>query len=125
MATSSIVLEALSRTAALTLEEMQAHPSWIINAFDAQHQILFWNDCCARHFGISPEQAIGKKLEEVLPWVNTDEKLTYIKRALKGTHFEVSKVPFRMKSGFYEQKIIPVKDTAGNVIAALNLVMEQ
>ena len=115
-------MEFLARTFGLSLEEMQQHPSLIINAFDREHTILFWNDRCASHFGIRAEDAIGKKLEEVLPWVRTDEKLRYIDRALMGKTMQVIKVPFRMKNGYYEQRILPVTDGQGNVVAALNVV---
>jgi PAS domain S-box-containing protein len=108
----------------LSPEEAQAHPLLIINAFDREHNILFWNNRCATHFGIPPEEALGKKLEDVLPWVKWDEKLLYIDRALMGKNMQVIKVPFRMKAGFYEQRIYPVKDSGGNVVAALNIVEE-
>ena len=117
-------MELLAEAFGSSLEEMQQHSSFIINAFDHQHTILFWNDKCAAHFRIRPEEAIGRKLEEVLPWVKTDEKLVYIDRALSGKNMQVIKVPYRMKSGYYEQYILPVKDNQGKVIAALNIVVE-
>lgn len=108
----------------LSLDEMQAHPSLIINAFDHKHIILFWNNRCASHFGIPPEEAVGKKLEDVLHWVKWGENLRHIDRALMGKNMQVIKVPFRMKAGFYEQRIFPVKDKEGNIVAALNIVEE-
>jgi PAS domain-containing protein len=115
-------MEFLSHVAGLSLDEMQDHPLFIINAFDKEHKVLFWNNRCASHFGIPPEAALGKKLEDVLPWVKTDEKLLYIDRALMGKSMQVLKVGFRMKQGYYEQRIYPVKDKAGKVVAALNIV---
>ncbi|HUC80850.1 MAG TPA: PAS domain-containing protein [Flavisolibacter sp.] len=117
-------MQSFSDLTGLSLEEMQRHPSIIINAFDHEHKVLFWNDTCARHFGIPTEKAIGKKLEEILPWTKTDEKLLYIDRALMGKPMQVMKVPYRMKKGYYEQRVYPVKDSNGKVIAALNLVEE-
>lgn len=77
-------MTSLLETTGLTREEMQEPPSLIINAFDRKHTILFWNNRCASHFGIRPEDAAGRKLEEVLPWVKTDERLLHIDRALMG-----------------------------------------
>ena len=115
-------MESFATALGLSLEEMQHHPSLIINAFDPQHTILFWNDVCARHFGVPPEKAIGKKLEDVLPWVKTDDRLTHIDRALMGKGMQVIKVPFKLKKGYYEQRIFPIKSTDSQVIAALNVV---
>ena len=115
-------MKSFSELTGLSLEEMQHHPTLIINAFDREHNVLFWNDLCARHFGIPSEEAIGKKLEEILPWTKTDEKLLYIDRALMGKPLQVMRVPYRLKPGYYEQRVFPVKDNKGNVFAALNLV---
>ena len=117
-------MELLAKAFGATLDEMQKHAFFIINAFDHQHTILFWNDKCAAHFRIRPEEAIGRKLEEVLAWVKEDEKLVYIDRALWGKKMQVIKVPYRMKNGHYEQHILPVKNGQGQVIAALNIVAE-
>lgn len=108
----------------LSLDEMQKHPSMIINAFDINHTILFWNDRCAAHFKISPDEALGKKLGDVLPWVKTDEKLLFIDRALLGKNMQIFKVPYRMKKGYYEQRIFAVRNEEGKVIAALNIVQD-
>jgi PAS domain S-box-containing protein len=115
-------MELFSQASGLSTEEMQHHASYIINAFDKEHRVLFWNDNCAAHFGITTEQALGKKLEEILPWVKTDERLPYIDRALLGQNMEIIRVPFRLKNGFYEQRVYSIKDQQGEVIAALSIV---
>lgn len=115
-------MQELVRAGGLSLAEMQHHPTLIINAFDLQHRVVFWNDRCAHHFRISTEQAIGKKLEDLLPWVMTDEHLLFIDRALTGKQMEIYRVPYRMKDGAYDQRVIPVYNDAGQVIAALNFV---
>lgn len=114
--------EEIANAAPFTLAEMQEHPSLIINAFDTHHTVVLWNDVCARYFGISKEDAVGRKLEDILPWVAQDENLAFIDRALKGRKLQVSRVPFKLSSGHYDQMVIPVKDKQGNVIAALNIV---
>lgn len=116
--------EEIAMASPFTLDEIQGHPSLIINAFDRNHHVVLWNDRCASHFGISKEDALGKKLEDLLPWVATDEKLHFIDRALMGTKWQALKVPFKLKPGYYDQTVIPVKDSAGNIIAALNIVQE-
>ena len=108
----------------LSVEEMQKHPTLIINAFDRSHVVIFWNDQCAAHFNISQQNAIGKRLEEILPWVKSDEKLAHIDRALLGTNLRVLNVPYRKKKGFYDQQVLSIRNEKGAVVAALNVVQE-
>jgi PAS domain S-box-containing protein len=117
-------MELFASAMGLSLEEMQHHPSLIINAFDHQHAILFWNDAAARHFAIPTEQALGKKLEDVLPWTKKDERVHYIDRALMGKGMQVIRVPFRLKTGYYEQRVVPIRNSEGRVMAALSVVEE-
>lgn len=37
---------------------------------------------------------------------------------------QVIRVPFRLKNGFYEQRIFPVTDSEGTIVAALSVVEE-
>jgi len=109
----------------LSIEEMQKHPALIINAFDSNHTVIFWNDRCTEHFKISSEKAIGKKLEDVLPWVKTDEKVLFIDRALLGKNMQIFNIPYRLKKGFYDQQVYAVRNEKGAVVAALNVVEEK
>jgi PAS domain S-box-containing protein len=116
--------EEIALAGRLTIKEMQLHSSIIINAFDQFHKVVFWNNRCAAHFGISVEEAIGKKLEDILPWTKSDERLRFLDRAFMGTKFQILKVPFKLKSGHYVQTVFPVRDNGGKVIAVLNFVEE-
>ena len=51
-----------------SLEYLQ-ESSDIVNAFDEDHRILFWNKGCENLFKIKKEQALGRVLEELLPYV--------------------------------------------------------
>lgn len=117
-------MQLLEGVIGLSLAEMQEHPSLIINAFDRHHTVLFWNDRCAAHFKISAKEAIGKKLEEILPWTKTDEKLLYIDRALLGKNMQILNIPYRLKHGSYEQQVYAVRNEAGKVVAALNVIQD-
>jgi PAS domain-containing protein len=117
-------MQELTSAAGLSLAEMQHHPTLIINAFDKQHNVLFWNDRCSLHFGIPAEEAIGKKLEDLIPWIKSDERMHFIDRALLGKGMQVLRVPYRLKSGVYDQQVIPVRNDKGEVIAALNMVAD-
>ena len=51
----------------LTHEDAENHPEILINAFDKEHRIVFWNKRAEIYFGINKPAAIGKKLEALIP----------------------------------------------------------
>jgi PAS domain S-box-containing protein len=118
------MMEELALAAKLSIAEMQNHASLLINAFDKEHRVLFWNNRCEQHFGLSKEQVLGKKLEDILPWTRHHERTTYIERALMGQEINILNERFQFTSGHYEQRVIPVRNKDGVVIAALNLVKD-
>lgn len=94
----------------------------IVNAFDVDHRVLFWNKGCEDLFKIKREQAIGRVLEDLLPYVKTDRRNDVFYRAFRGQKIHVLKEKYKFSEGYYEQKIIPLKDEAGKVYAVVNLV---
>lgn len=115
-------MEEFSSVLGMSVEEMKNHPELLINALDHGHRILFWNRRCEAHFGVEAEAALGRKLEDVLPFFKGHEKVLHFDRALMGQEVQVLNGHYELRTGQYEQRVIPVKDASGKVMAALNIV---
>jgi len=112
---------ALSAVLHLSEDEMLHHPKWIISALDPNHRIIFWNRNCEYLFKIKREHAIGKKLEDLFPYVKGDERLNNLKRAFKGQRIQILKAKYIKRDAYYNQELIPVKDNTGSVMAVISV----
>jgi PAS domain S-box-containing protein len=115
-------MQVLSTYTGMSLEEMLEHSSLLINALDQEHRILFWNKKSEEYFGVSKEKAIGRRLEDVLPSTEVNDRIDYVKKALSGYSFILFNQQHTSKAGTYSQRLIPVRDAEKNVIAVLNIV---
>lgn len=102
-------------------EEAESNTQILINAFDLEHKVIFWNKRAEIYFGVSKEAAIGKRLEDLIPYVNKSEKMHLLDRALQGTPIHVVKDWYQIIRAAYEQWVLPVKKD-GKTVAALNIV---
>lgn len=119
------MLEYITSHLSLSLEEIRDHPEWLINAFDHNHQILLWNKKCEDFFKIDEASALGRKLEDILPYTKGNEKMVYLQRALSGIPIHILNDRFSNRKEIYEQRLIPIRDQQNKVIAALNIVSFQ
>jgi len=108
----------------MTEDEIRNHPHLLINAFDQQHHVLFWNKKSEQYFGISEEEAMGKKLEDLFPNINSNKKMNHLEKALSGFPVYVADDKYDKKEGYYDQVLLPVKDSNGSILAALNVVVD-
>lgn len=118
------MLPYLTRLMNLTEDEIRYHPQLLVNAFDHQHRVLFWNYHCEQLFGIKEEDALGKKLEDLLPYVSNNQKMVYLEKALSGESVYIEEDRYEKKTGRYTQIILPLKNSQGKVVAAVNIVRD-
>lgn len=105
-------------------DEIKNHPHLLVNAFDQEHRILFWNKRCQEYFGIDAEQATGKTLEELFPSIRSNKKMNHLERALSGFPVYIADDKYDRKEGYYDQVVLPLKDGDGKVFAAMNVVID-
>lgn len=103
--------------------EAKCNSEILINAFDPQHKIVLWNKKAEQYFGINAESAIGKKLEELVPYARKSDKFKHLLQALSGTPIYIANDKYERRHAFYEQWVLPVKKN-GEVIAVLNIVKD-
>jgi len=108
----------------MTESQIRFHERLLVNAFDKEHRILFWNKKCEIMFGIREEEALGEILEDLLPWTRGHEKMIYLHNALSGQPVYVADDKFDLNNNYYDQVVLPLKDNSGNVFAALNIVID-
>jgi PAS domain S-box-containing protein len=109
----------------MTIEEIRFHSRLLVNAFDQQHRVLFWNKKCEALFGISEEAALGRQLEDLLPWTRHHEKIIYLNNALRGEPIYIADDKYDINNNYYDQVVLPLKDNNGDIFAALNIVIDQ
>jgi PAS domain S-box-containing protein len=106
----------------MTEEEIINHPDLLVNVFDHNHYILFWNKQCEQLFGVKEEQALGRKLEDVIPFTPNSSKMKRLEEALSGETVYIEDDRIDHNDYYYSQVVLPIKNSAGKVIAALNIV---
>ena len=116
------MLPHVTRLMNLTEDEIKNHPELLVNAFDHQHRVLFWNSHCEKMFGISEEQALGKKLEDLIPGAEDNYKMIYLEKALSGESVYIADDRYERRNGHYSQIVLPLKNNNGKVVAAVNIV---
>ena len=97
------------------------HPALLVNVLDHQHRILFWNKKCEDFFGIKEEEALGKRLEVLLPNSNNNPKMGRLSEALSGKPVFITDDKYDNKD-YYTQIVLPLKNQKGDVVAAVNIV---
>jgi PAS domain S-box-containing protein len=108
----------------MTEEEIKNHPHLLVNVFDSDFRVIFWNRQCEKHFGITEVQVLGKKLEELVPGIMENEKTNHLRKALSGEPVYLVNVKYDNKAGTYDQVVIPVKNEGGSVFAVLNIIID-
>lgn len=106
----------------LSEKEIHDHPSLLVNAFDHQHRVWFWNKQCEEYFRISEDEALGNVLEDILPHLRSNPKMIYMDRALAGECIYDADGRFQKNGVFYSQLILPIKNHHGIVIGIVNIV---
>ena len=97
------------------------HPALLVNVLDHQHRILFWNKKCEEFFGIKEEEALGKRLEVLIPNSNNNPKMGRLNEALSGKPVFITDDKYDNKD-YYTQIVLPIKNQKGDVVAAVNIV---
>jgi PAS domain S-box-containing protein len=112
----------LTRIMNLTEEEIIHHPALVVNVFDKQHRTLFWNKKCEQFFGIKEEEALGKRLEDLVPHVSGNPKMARLDDALSGKYVFISDEKYDNTDYHYTQVVLPLKNHKDEVVAAVNIV---
>lgn len=116
------MLASIARVLNLTEEEVLHHPHLLINAFDDEHRVLFWNKNCEEYFGISECRALGNLLEDIVPHARDNPKMKILDSALLGKTVFVADNKYDKRNARYTQIVLPLKDSKGKVVAAVNIV---
>jgi len=116
------MLGKLTRIMNLSEDEIINHRDLLINVLDHEHRILFWNIKCEDFFGIKEEEALGKRIEDLLPHTRNYDKMARLDEALSGKHVFITDDKYDTKDCYYTQIIFPLKNHKEEVIAAVNIV---
>jgi len=104
-------------------DQAENHSEILINAFDHDHRILFWNKKAENYFGINKNAAIGERFESLLPYTANLPGMSILDDALKGKSTRRENEKYILRSAYYKQLMQPVIKE-GIIIAALNIVWD-
>jgi PAS domain S-box-containing protein len=116
------MLSSIARLLNISEHQVMHHPDLLINAFDAEHRILFWNKNCEKYFGITSHQALGQILEYLIPNTRNHPNMKCLEKAFAGKTVLVADEKYDRKNGRYSQILLPLKDNDDHVVAVINLV---
>lgn len=116
------MLGKIMRIMNLTENEIINHPTLLVNVVDQQHRILFWNKKCEEFFCIKEQEALGKRLEDLVPHIRGHKKMDRLDEALSGKEVFITDEKYDTKDYYYTQFIFPIKNHNGKVVAAANIV---
>lgn len=119
-----MLLQYITGIMGMTEDEIRVHQRLLVNAFDQEHRVLFWNKKCEMLFKISEQKAMGNRLEDLLPWTCGHEKMIYLHNALSGEPVYIADEKYPHSDNYYDQVVLPLKDIKGHVFAALNIVID-
>jgi PAS domain S-box-containing protein len=108
----------------MTEEEIKNHPHLLVNVLDQEYRVLFWNMQCEQYFGITEAEALGNKIEDLLPGIMQNKKIDFVKRGLAGEPVYLVNVNYDRKVGSYDWVILPLKKEDGPVFAVLNIIID-
>jgi len=103
-------------------EEIINHPALLVNVLDKDYHILFWNKQCEQLFGVKEEEALGKKFENIIPFTPDSTKMKRLHEAFAGETVYIEDDKIENNDYYYSQVVMPVRNSTGKVIAALNIV---
>ena len=98
-----------------------------ILAFDSAFKVTVWNLAMERIFGISRGAALGRNVDEVLPFFKEIGEEMYLSRAVQGENVVSKDRPYRSatgREGFFEAHYSPLRDEKGRIIGGLGAIRE-
>jgi PAS domain S-box-containing protein len=107
----------------LTEREIMNHPDLMVNVFDFEHRVLYWNKRCEAFFGIPETQALGKRFEDLVPQARNHPNMIYLDKALAGETNIVELTPYQRKEGAYTQIFFPLTNYK-NEVAAVSIARD-
>jgi len=85
--------------------------------------IWFWNATLQNRYNITAEEAEGKNLLELFPYIKNDYRVhCLLECGESGKSFFFNNMPFEYAKGFYSQLIVPLKDNQENLFGVLNII---
>lgn len=91
----------------------------LIAVFDVEMRLIGYNDKCEEEFGLTRQQVLGKKFNEIMPMVKGTLTYDSINRALQGEFVHKPQYRSSVTGYFYESFTRPLKNDRGEIYAAL------
>lgn len=93
-----------------------------ISQFDLDMKITGWNPACVERYGVTESEALGRRLQDIFPFIANDYRLICLEDAAKnGKSFYFPNMPYQYSKGAYYQVIVPLKSQNKIITGVLNI----
>lgn len=92
-----------------------------ISAVDTNGQIILWNQALVTRTGVARETIIGKPVFDFFPKNAQSVEVDAIRQAQQGEKVHLENVPIKSRAGFYDMDVVPLRNTAGQIIGSLTV----
>lgn len=93
-----------------------------IMAFDQDLRVTEWNEVMQNLNGIARKDMLGKKIFEVFPELEPMEEGQALFKVLQGEKIYFHEKPYTHQYGFYEVRLYPLQDKAGQVAGGISII---
>ena len=97
-------------------------------AFDSDSRVLLWNPGIERMTGINAQDAIGKRIEEIIPTLDGRAIGQYIDEVLSGKRLGLRDIAFNIpetkREGYFRSFSAPTLDAAGAVTGGFTILVD-
>jgi PAS domain S-box-containing protein len=79
--------------------DLLAHTRDAVVAADAAYHVTFWNDAAARLYGFSREEALGRRIEDLVQWESSDVPRAEVRRLIETQGGWSGEISFKNRQG--------------------------
>ncbi|HJV36744.1 PAS domain S-box protein [Geomonas sp.] len=122
-----MTLEALQESEELNRQIIQNAEQGIV-AYDTDLRYRVWNSYMERHSGLMAKQVIGRRPQELFPFLKEGGVVDQLEKVLAGGEVTTLRFPFYLPAknyhGWASDTTSPLRNTAGQIIGAIGMVSD-
>jgi PAS domain S-box-containing protein len=103
--------------------DLLAHTRDAIVAADAEYRVTFWNDAAARLYGFTREEALGRRIEDLVQWEASGVPREEVRRLIEVQGEWSGEISFKTRqgtTGFADLSVSRLQDSDGRPIGSVS-----
>jgi PAS domain S-box-containing protein len=103
--------------------DLLAHTRDAVVAADDDYRVTFWNDAAARLYGFTREEALGRRVEDLVQWESSDLPRDEVRRLIETQGGWSGEISFKNRQGttaFADLSVSRLLDSEGRAIGSVS-----